>query len=509
MADTVAFTACLTRIGFNPPTRTFIRDQGFASMSDLRALPLDDVDSMFKAFVKAPHIERAGEEPISFPYLAQRKFKALRLWCDYRVARGQDTPAVAFTDAVSTLFLKRLAEIKAFKQAADDDEVKEPGELKSMGDWPTYEEEMLSYFGSHRSTFNYTPLVYLSREEEEVSEESREAEYATLDDDLIRNTTLEGENFQLDNRRAFDLFKPRIMNSPGWTFVKQFRKTKDFRAAWLALKTQAEGAAAKTTRKAKAYAQIATARYTGKARFTFDQYVARHQSAHNELEELEEPVAETKKVTDFIKGISDPRLETGKNIVDGDASKLGDFQACQQYFKTLVENSKTRTDVGTSRNVLTAKMNKGTGKKPRSKGSTGYLSPKEYNKLSQEEKLALKRRREEAKAKKRDETDRRMVEVVKQAFREREQPEDDPSKTDDQPTRQVKKVRTETTPEKSKASSPSVGISSDAKALSAAAQFGRSAHSWGGKHKDHAPTWGASKTTTSWGKSWGSAGKKA
>jgi hypothetical protein len=65
------------------------------------------------------------------------------------------------------------------------------------------------------------------------------------------------------------------------------------------LKSQAEGRSAIATRKAKAY-----------AKFSFDQYVGRHQQAHNELLFLEEPVAEIKKVTDFLAGIRDPKLET-------------------------------------------------------------------------------------------------------------------------------------------------------------------------------------------------------
>ncbi len=39
---------------------------------------------------------------------------------------------------------------------------------------------------------------------------------------------------------------------------------------------------------------IATAIFTGKGKYSFDQYVGRNQQAHNELLFLEEPVAETK-----------------------------------------------------------------------------------------------------------------------------------------------------------------------------------------------------------------------
>jgi hypothetical protein len=65
------------------------------------------------------------------------------------------------------------------------------------------------------------------------------------------------------------------------------------------------------TREATACVVIATTIFTGKGKFSFDQYhVGRHQHAHYELLWfLEEPVAETKKVTDFLAGICDPKLE--------------------------------------------------------------------------------------------------------------------------------------------------------------------------------------------------------
>ena len=49
--------------------------------------------------------------------------------------------------------------------------------------------------------------------------------------------------------------------------------------------------------------------------------------AHNELDDLQEPIAETKKVSDFMKGIKDTKLSVGKTVFDGDNHKLTDFKA--------------------------------------------------------------------------------------------------------------------------------------------------------------------------------------
>lgn len=108
----------------------------------------------------------------------------------------------------------------------------------------------------------------------------------------------------------------------------------------MALKAQANGRSAIATRKAQAYSLIATARYTGKSKaYSIVQYVARHQKAHNELLDLQEPVAEAKKVNDFLAGITDPKLETAKAVIDGNNSKLTNFEECQQYIKTVSTNA--------------------------------------------------------------------------------------------------------------------------------------------------------------------------
>jgi hypothetical protein len=67
-----------------------------------------------------------------------------------------------------------------------------------------------------------------------------------------------------------------------------------------------------------------------------------HQGAHNTLLDLNEPVPETKKVADFLAGITDPRLSNAKDLILGDAQRLQDFESCQQYLKTLISNKTTQ-----------------------------------------------------------------------------------------------------------------------------------------------------------------------
>jgi hypothetical protein len=193
-----------------------------------------------------------------------------------------------------------------------------------------------------------------------------------------------------------------IVDGPGWSFIKKFDKTKDGRGAVLALKAQAEGTSAKLTRKQAAYASLSSSAYLGPRKgFTFANYVTLHQTAHNELLDLEEPVSESKKVTDFLKGIRDSALNTGKSIVLGDAIKLGCFEECQQYLSTIVQNMAAQSK--SERHVSSASTDSG-GKNgslvDRVKG--GAYTDEQYRSLSEHDKKRVQKFREEAKGKKKD-----------------------------------------------------------------------------------------------------------
>ena len=116
------------------------------------------------------------------------------------------------------------------------------------------------------------------------------------------------------------------------------------------MKRQDEGQSARTTGLTKAYGTLSTSTYTVKFKYTFLQYTSKMVRAHNDMADLQEPMSETKKVSDFMKGIKDPKLSVGKAVVDEDNHKLTDFKACQQYFATLVVNGSTR-DHGDDRHI--------------------------------------------------------------------------------------------------------------------------------------------------------------
>ena len=405
VAVRASFTQALERIGFNAPTRAAMVDNGFTTILDLASVQEADLDRLPKHLESWRNPTAAPHAQVRIPFVSLSKLKAMRYWVLAQRCIGVDSPSADdFTDAVVTEVLDRMKADKDYKKATEDTDITKPTKLTDMVKWTKFWELFTTYLGRVKGAA-LTPLTYLIRDHGTVTQELLDAAYSTTQERLIATTALSGAHFELDNRTLYDEFKPLVVDGPGWSFIKRFDKKKDGRGAVLALKTQAEGTSAKLTRKQAAYASIASSAYHGPRKgFSFANYVTLHQTAHNELLDLEEPVSESKKVTDFLKGIRDSALTTGKSIVLGDPKKLGDFEECQQYLSTIVQNMAAQSKA--ERHVSSVSTEGGGGK-----GSGGSLvdrikggtyTDEQYRSLSDQEKKRIQKFRAEAQQKKKD-----------------------------------------------------------------------------------------------------------
>jgi hypothetical protein len=126
-----------------------------------------------------------------------------------------------------------------------------------------------------------------------------------------------------------------------------------------------------------------------------------HQAAHNKLLDLDKPVAKSKKVSDFLKGICDPTLVTAKSVVLGDPAKLNNFEESQQYFSTIV--SILSNQAKAEHHVAFVGTNGGGSGKDslanRIKGGN-YYTDEQFCSLGPEEKQRVKKLRNEERKKK-------------------------------------------------------------------------------------------------------------
>jgi hypothetical protein len=343
---------------------------GIDSIQTLKAVPISGIDALLKSLRRAAEKTAVndGDDRPSFSYIAGVRLMAFRMWIAYRVERGQPTTSPAFTEEAMTRFVTRLDELYELK--ASDETTGDPSgppKLKSFEDWETWLELMTTHLSHVRNSTLGTPFTYLIRDVREpelwTMTGAQRAPFLLpyedqpLDTDLVATSRFDGPSFQRDNHQLFDSLKVLTIEGNCWTFIERYKSTRNGRAAFLMLKAQAEGDFADTAKKNTAYSLIEKAHFSGKGKFTLASYTAIHQSAHNKLEQCKEPVPETKKVTDYLLGITAPALITAKEITHSRNDLSTNFAACQQFMQSTY--GKINTVKGASRNVSGVDTNQG------------------------------------------------------------------------------------------------------------------------------------------------------
>jgi hypothetical protein len=106
------------------------------------------------------------------------------------------------------------------------------------------------------------PLSCIIHKDITVNPEQHRATYTTIDDDLIVTASHSTASYCIDNGTVFDLLKPLVIGGEGWAYALKFNNDHEGHISWDALELQAEGPAAITTHKAKAYTSIEKASYS-------------------------------------------------------------------------------------------------------------------------------------------------------------------------------------------------------------------------------------------------------
>lgn len=369
----------------NNHTRNHFRGiGGFGSVEDLLAVSLvkfeeamNDLSKQAQAIKLQPNNE--GTRPV-YGYAVKRKLLAFRAYLGVIRAQGTAVDQIgnAVVDAFDQVQIQRYVDwMNALaEEKAEDSKAKDVPKLDDFNQWYDFKEYLEMALDQTRNSSLGTPLSYLIREHTVVTDEMRAEEFASLDQVLINTVVLEGTAYQHDNKVLFDMLKDLTLQGNAWEFIAGFNRSKDGRAAWLALKAQAEGPQASETRKQKAYADIAKAHYNGTGRFTLQSYITKHLAAHNVLRKEGETISENKKVTDFLRGIQDSRLDTAKQIVQSRADLMADFTLCQQHMATALATLQASAPAS-SRRQIGATGTTSTGKHPKDDGATkGKKRPK-------------------------------------------------------------------------------------------------------------------------------------
>ena len=409
-------------VGLALPARQMLGTHaGITDVQGLAGIAAAEFESVWENLAKTATSMRVANEadrPI-LPYAAGKLLFAFRLYLDYRIRSGLTNAmeeAIAMFTADRTALWVEHARVWAAYQKSKTDSLTEVPKLTNLKQWRSFKELLKTRLQEERNPVMGIPLAYLIREQAAVTAAIVQADYPTLDDRLIACIEHQGTMYREDNKALYSLLKQKTIDGPYWTFVEPFEATKDGRGAYLRIYSQAEGPNTVNTRVTKAYNDMQTLRFNGKSKnFTIDTYIQRHQACHNVLSdpEVNETITEKKKITDFINGISDPRLGNAITLVNSDPTRYSTFADVTAFvageYHRLVKNptdpdafrvaavgtTQTGANPGAGKGGKGKKRKEPPAQKQKKKQGKGFIPASQWKKMKPEEKEAAVAKRKQ------------------------------------------------------------------------------------------------------------------
>ena len=358
MAELVALRAALTRMELSQPAAVFVTDSmGLNTLQRWRDFQEDDDLSEFAKSIRNPGgtIPDQNGNPIRHPGFlvgteAIKNIRVMRLALKHHQYIQRQVAAADIDVAWVTrwTFLIRFRKDAAKKKPTDETLPK-----IDMKDWAMTKEKIVMYFGDVYGR-DGIPLGYIIRDEVDVPAEALDPQdnYGTdYVRELIRRAPHTGETYDADSRTMCILLKKMCIGTPAYQYIS--RLTADGRAAWDALMTNYLGPQHVGNQATIFEAKITGSRYDGEsARFTFDNFVNIHKTAHTRLEGLTDHgyggMDEGTKIRHFLKGIKTDKLKTVVELVRGNP-EFDTFDAVARRIKDTIvaeaPSGKGRRDV--------------------------------------------------------------------------------------------------------------------------------------------------------------------
>jgi hypothetical protein len=188
------FGTALGRIGINPAMRVAISNNGFTTILNLVMVQDKDLDRLPKHLKAWRNPAVAANQQVRIPFVSLKKLKAMHYWVvvAQRCMGIQDPRAQDFTEDILEATIARMKDDKDYEAATKDTEIQKPEKLADLGKWTKFWELLSMYLGRVKGAA-LIPLTYLVREHKEVMPEIQNADYGSIQEQLIAMTALSGQ----------------------------------------------------------------------------------------------------------------------------------------------------------------------------------------------------------------------------------------------------------------------------------------------------------------------------
>ena len=336
-AENTAMKNCLMRLRFPENSALAVVQNGISSAQDLAHLDKDDVRRLCKL---------VREDENTVPFSAEKHMQTLRWFCQQSSNRNVEVSITNYTLAMCREHATAKQQAETLR--AVQDTVPSPEKFENVESFMPWMEGFDTW--TYRKIgLNNVPLCYITRDE---IDPNPDALYETEREKQIAETEHDGANYNHDNGLLYDELRISTLKGPGETYVSRYKKTRDGRTAYLALKGHFLGNAYVDRLIQTCYGTIERAAYSGQQRtWSFEKYLAVLTKNFDMLEERNEFLTDTRKVRILLKGITDHRLQNAKDFVIGTPSMNNSFTNASNYLSQVLPS---RRSMNATRNIAEA-----------------------------------------------------------------------------------------------------------------------------------------------------------
>jgi len=248
MADQLAaYRATLGRIGFDVNAQNELNHHGLNNMFNMLIYSKDQSKRVCTV------LRERLVDPLNISLEQEQFLTAMRNWVKTCVRTNRSIDPDLFTREVAvaeTIRMVNQAEEIALEKETD---IKTPNKFKITTKWIAFSEAVNAYLNRLKGQ-GHVPLNYIICT---VKEPDEEEVFATEQEMMIATAPLEGDQFDIDNERVFGVIKHLILERPAWAYITDgINRSKDGRAAWIALCSHYEGESFLHKQKEEAYKTI-------------------------------------------------------------------------------------------------------------------------------------------------------------------------------------------------------------------------------------------------------------
>lgn len=345
------FRQALDRCGFNATTRDYLIEMGL----DLPTLMdyTEDEFSQLSSGARYYNVPAGAGVPLILQPSALKKLKGFQLFIQYCELRNQIYDATSFTARQATKWSKRVTFLRREKDK-DKTEVTPPDNLKSLSKFTVFEQQLNNMLTQTRGAAG-TPMVYLTREHDEATQEMFDRDYSDIDEDLYDNIDFDHAFAKEDDEQFYIKLRELCAEGQAATYVDKYEARKEGRRAFMQIKSMCEGDAGKSQKIAQANQERRRSVYYGTSRsktYSLETHIARLHEAYRTLEKYNQTVAQETQVQEFLDSIRDKRLSTNKLLILSNQELRTSFTNAAESMKTAALALGTTSDPNPRRDVL-------------------------------------------------------------------------------------------------------------------------------------------------------------